>query len=469
MKKRSILAIIFAVVLALGLLAGCGGGGGAAPAAPAEQAAPAEEAAPADDAAPAEEAAPAEQAAPADTADLPAGAPVKIGYPNPSTGFLAGHGEGAEWCVDVMEKFVNEELGGLVIDGELCPVDIILYDTQSDQSTCSEMADKLCVEDQVDIIIGMNTPETAVPVETKAEQHEVPCVGIQAPVDPCAYANDTSDWHTHAFWTVQSVYDEYQAMWTAAGFPPESGAKIGLAFANDSDGTSWGPLFYENATAAGYDVLPLDLYPSGSNDFSNVVKSFKDKDIDILAGTNVPPDFSNLYTQMISAGVSVDVVTMGKCCLLPGDVEALGDNVEGIMTEVWWQPTYPYTSDLTGKSGMDVNEMYTADNGRGIPQPTGYSYAALELAITALRNAGTRDKAAIMQAIRDLDVTTIIGPVKYDKEMNGMQYAQTVMAGGQWQKADDGTWQLEIIDATIFPELEGCITAEYKPGNATNH
>jgi len=368
-----------------------------------------------------------------------------------------------------MTKFVNEELGGLVIDGELCPVEIILYDTQSDQSTCSEMADKLCVEDKVDIIIGMNTPETAVPVETKAEQHEVPCVGIQAPVDPCAMANDVSDWHTHAFWTVQTIYDEYQALWTAAGFPPESGAKIGLAFANDSDGSSWGPLFYENATAAGYEVLPLDLYPSGSNDFSNIVKSFKDADIDILSGTNIPPDFSNLYTQMISAGVEVDVVTMGKCCLLPGDVEALGDNVEGIMTEVWWQPSYPYTSDLTGKSGQDVNEMYTADNGRGIPQPTGYAYAALELAITTLRNAGTRDKAAIMQALRDLDVTTIVGPIKYDKEMNGMQYAQTVMTGGQWQKQDDGTWGLEIIDASVFPELEGCITAEYKEGNATKH
>jgi branched-chain amino acid transport system substrate-binding protein len=463
MKKRSILAVIFAVVLALGLLAGCGSsGGGATTAAPAGGG---EETT----------AAPADGGGEETTKEASGGAPastgsvVKIGYPNPSTGALAGHGEGAEWCISKMEDFVNNELGGIEMDGEMKRLEIILYDTQSDQNTCSEMADKLCVEDQVDIIIGMNTPETAVPVETKAEQHEVPCIGIQAPVDPCAYANDVSDWHTHAFWTVQSVYDEYQAMWTLAGYGPESHAKIGLAFANDSDGSSWGPLFYENATAAGYDVLPLDLYPSGSNDFSNVVKSFKDADIDILAGTNIPPDFSNLYTQMIAAGVSVDVVTMGKCCLLPGDVEALGDNVEGIMTEVWWQPSYPYKSDLTGLSGEEVDALYTADNGRGIPQPTGYSYAALELAITALKNAGTTDKAKIMEAIRNLDVTTIVGPIKYDKEMNGMQYAQTVMTGGQWQKQEDGTWGLEVVDATVFPELEGCITADYKEGNATNH
>ena len=458
MKKRSIFAIIFAVVLAMGLLAGCGGSSTQTTAAAAGDDAAAAEAAVEE--AVAEEAA---GGAPAST-----GSVVKIGYPNPSTGALAGHGEGAEWCIAYFEKFVNEELGGIEMDGEMKTLDIILYDTQSDQSTCSEMADKLCVEDEVDILIGMNTPETAVPVETKAEQHEVPCVGIQAPVDPCAYANDTSDWHTHAFWTVQSVYDEYQAMWTRAGFGPETKAKVGLAFANDSDGSSWGPLFAECAAAVGYEVTFPDLYPSGSNDFSNVVKAFKDADIDILAGTNIPPDFSNLYTQMISAGVSVEVVTMGKCCLLPGDVEALGDNVEGIMTEVWWQPSYPYTSDLTGQTGKDVDAAYTADNGRSIPQPTGYSYAALELAVTALRNAGTTDKKAIMDAIRALDVTTIVGPIKYDKEMNGMQYAQTVLTGGQWQKAEDGTWKLEVIDATVFPELEGCITAEYKQGNATN-
>ena len=462
MKKSRILAVIFAVVLAMGLLAGCGGssssssssGGGDETTAAAADSGSGEEAT---------------EAAQSGGAPASTGSVVKIGYPNPSTGSLAGHGEGAEWCIEQMENFVNNTLGGIEMDGEMKTLDIILYDTQSDQNTCSEMADKLCVEDEVDILIAMNTPETAVPVETKAEQHEVPCIGIQAPVDPCAYANDVSDWHTHAFWTVQSVYEEYQAMWTLAGYGPESGATIGLAFANDSDGSSWGPLFKENAEAAGYTVIGPDLYPSGSNDFSNVVKSFQDANIDILAGTNIPPDFSNLYTQLIAAGVSVDVVTMGKCCLLPGDVEALGDNVEGIMTEVWWQPSYPYTSDLTGLSGEDVNEMYTGDNGREIPQPTGYSYAALELAVTALQNAGTTDKAAIMQAIRDLDVTTIVGPIKYDKEMNGMQYAQTVMTGGQWQKQEDGSWGLEVVDATTFPELEGCITAEYKAGNATNH
>ena len=454
MKAKKVIAILISALMVIGLLAACGNGG--------SDSADTQDAAGSEAADSGSAAGSGSEAAAAST-----GSVVKIGYPNPTTGSLAGHGEGADWCVEQITNYVNNELGGIEMDGEMKQLEVIMYDTQSDQNTTSEMADKLCVEDEVDILIAMDTPETAVPVETKAEQYGVPCVGLQAPVDPCAYANDVSDWHTHAFWTIQKVYEEFVALWSKAGFEPGSGAKVGIALANDSDGTAWAPIFTENAAADGYEVVDPGRYPSGSNDFSNVVSAFKDADIDILAGTNIPPDFSNLYTQMIAAGVQVDCVTMGKCALLPGDASALGDNIEGLMTEVWWQPTYPYTSDLTGLSAQDVNELYIEDHGREIPQTTGYSYAALELAVQTLINAGTTDKTAIMDANRALDVETIVGPIKYDKEMNGMQYSDTVFCGGQWQMGDDGEWTLEIIDASVYPELEGCITADYKEGNAT--
>ena len=213
----------------------------------------------------------------------------------------------------------------------------------------------------------------------------------------------------------------------------------------------------------------MKLYPSGTNDFSNVVKAFQSADIDILAGTNIPPDFSNLFTQMIAAGIKVDCITMGKCCLLPGDVKALGNNVEGIMSEVWWAPNYPYTSALTGVTCPELGQAYLDENGGVMPQPAGYAYAALELAVEAFQAAGTTDKAAVMEALRGLDTETIVGPVKYDQEMNGLQYAETVIAGGQWQNNADGEWELVVIDSTLYPDLEVAITGEYKEGNATNH
>lgn len=440
MKRKGILAILLAALMAVALLAGCGESNNNTTAA---------------------------NGGDTTQGSASSGDVIKIGYVNPTTGALAGNGEGCDWVVKQIESYVNDTMGGLDVDGAKKNIKVIVYDSTSSQETCAEMADKLCVEDNVDILVAIQTPETVIPVEAKAEQHEVPCVGIQAPVDPCAMASDDHQWTVHAFWTINDVYEQHKALWTAAGFAPGSGAKIGLAFANDSDGTAWHDIFIKKLAEDGYTVVDPGQYPSGTNDFSNVVKKFSDEKIDILAGTNIPPDFSNLFTQMIAAGIKVDCITMGKCCLLPGDVAALGDNVQGIMSEVWWAPNYPYTSGLTGVTCQELGDAYKKDNGGVMPQPAGYAYAGLELAVEAFQKAGTTDKAKVMEALRAMDTETIVGPIKYSDEMNGLQFGHTVLAGGQWQKNAEGVWELVVIDASVYPELEGSITGSYVPGNAT--
>ncbi|MBQ9814610.1 MAG: ABC transporter substrate-binding protein [Lachnospiraceae bacterium] len=443
MKKRSIISIVIAAILVIAMLAACSGGGGQGGGG-------------------------GQEGGGEGGGGGQAGGVIKIGYVNPTTGPLAGNGEGCDWVVKQMETYVNETLGGIEVDGTKKNIKVIVYDSASDQATCAEMADKLCVEDEVDLIIAIQTPETVIPVEAKAEQYGIPCVGIQAPVNPCAFVSDEHNWTVHAFWTIEKVYEQHKALWQAAGYAPNTGAKVGIAFANDSDGSAWYQIFTANLEKDGYVLVDPGQYPSGTDDFSNIVKKYKEENIDILAGTNIPPDFSNLFTQMIAADVEVGCITMGKCCLLPGDVAALGDNVEGIMSEVWWAPNYPYKSGLTGISCEEIGAKYLADNGGVMPQPAGYAYAALELAVQAFINAGTTDKEAVFAALKALDVETIVGPIKYDKEMNGLIYGDTVIAGGQWQKDENGVWQLVVIDATTYPELSVAITGQYIPGNATN-
>lgn len=421
MKKRGIIALLLVGLLCMGLLAGCG------------------------------------SSSESDT--------IKVGYVNPTTGPLAGNGEGVDWIVNEIETYVNEELGGIEVDGAKKNIEVIVYDSQSDSTTCTEMAQKLVEEDNVDMLIAIQTPETVIPVTAVAERYGIPCVAIQAPVNPVAGAAESYEWTFHAFWTIEKVYEQYKAIWAAAGYPEGSGAKVGIAFANDADGSAWYSVFTANLEDDGYVLVDPGQYPSGSNDFSNIVAEFKDADIDILAGTNIPPDFSNLYGQLISAGVEADVVTMGKCCLLEGDINSLGDLGEGIMTEVWWAPTNPYTSELTSITCEEIGAKYSEDNdGRQMPQPAGYGYAALEIAVNAFITAGTTDKEAVRDALAETDLTTIVGPIKYDQTMGGLSYSNTVISGGQWQMVD-GKLKLVIIDNTVYPEVP--TTGAYVPGNAT--
>ena len=197
MKKRSIISIVIAAILVIAMLAACSGGGGQGGGG---------------------------QEGGGEGGGGQAGGVIKIGYVNPTTGPLAGNGEGCDWVVKQMETYVNETLGGIEVDGTKKNIKVIVYDSASDQATCAEMADKLCVEDEVDLIIAIQTPETVIPVEAKAEQYGIPCVGIQAPVNPCAFVSDEHNWTVHAFWTIEKVYEQHKALWQAAGYAPNTGA-----------------------------------------------------------------------------------------------------------------------------------------------------------------------------------------------------------------------------------------------------
>jgi branched-chain amino acid transport system substrate-binding protein len=384
---------------------------------------------------------------------------IKIGIVNPTTGKLAGFGEGCPWTENQIVDYVNKSLGGITVDGKKLPIQIIVYHSTSDTTVCAEMAQKLCEQDKVNLIIARHTPETVNPVAAVAERYGVPCVAIEGPVDAVAGAGPYKNTY-HAFWTLDMMYDQYKALWTKAGFGPGKGYKIGVAFANDADGTAWYGVFTKKLVADGYKLVDPGQYPDSTTDFTSIIKTFKDANIDILTGTNINPNFHDLWSQALQAGLNPKVVTMGKADLLQSDAEAIGKKImNGVMTEVWWSPTHPYTSDLTKMTPAKLAEQYKKESGKEITQPMGYKYASMEIAVAALTKAASLKPDAIVKALAGLSINTIVGPIKYDKQymikgQNYLSYSQTPLCGGQWQyDAATDTLKLVIIDNTLFPNI----------------
>ena len=389
---------------------------------------------------------------------------IKIGYVNPTTGALAGNGEGCDWIVAQMTEFVKEH--PIMVDGEEKTFEIIVYDSTSDQNKCTEMAQKLIEEDEVALMIAIQTPNTVIPVAQVAERYGVPCIATQAPIDPVAASLDQFDWTFNSFYTLDQVYESQRAVWELAGHVRGSGAKVGLLFANDADGTAWHDLFVRRLAEDGYTCVDPGQYPSHTTDFTNLANQFKAEAINVIAGTNIPPDFLNSYSAIISAGVKVDCVTMGKCCLMNSDVEALGNLADGIGTQVWYASSFPYVSELTGISCAEIEQMYSADHdGRPMPQPAAFAYEALELAVHTFRKAGSTDREAVRAAIASLDVDTLVGHVKYDQKMKGLTFSYTPLTAGQWQRDENGSLVLKVIDNSLYPDIP--LTGEYWAFNAT--
>ncbi len=137
---------------------------------------------------------------------------IRIGYVNPTTGPLAGNGEGCEWAVKMISDYVDEH--PIMVDGKEKRIEVIVYDSKSDQNTCTEMAQKLIEEDNIDLMIAIQTPNTVIPVAQVAERYGVPCIATQSPVDPLANSLDEFNWTYDFFYTLDEVYESQRALWT---------------------------------------------------------------------------------------------------------------------------------------------------------------------------------------------------------------------------------------------------------------
>ena len=383
---------------------------------------------------------------------------IKIGIVNPTTGPLAGFGEGCPWVENLLVDYVNNELGGISFEayGDVkIPIEVVIYDSESDTTTCSEMAQKLVEEDKVDMLIARHTPETVNPVSQVAERYGVPCVGIDAPVDAWL-AEGPYEWTYHAFWTLDMMYEQYSSMWEQAGFAKGSGAKVGILFANDADGTAWYNTFADKIVADGYTLVDPGQYPAGTTDYSDVIQKFQSEGVEVLCGTNTNPDFGSFWLQAKQLKFTPKFVTMGKAYLLRADAEAIGvELMDCNAAEMWWSPNHPYTSALTGMDGQTLANMYMEESGREITQPMGLKYASMELCIAALQNAKSLEPEDIRDGIAAIDVDTLIGHISYNDE----HYGTTPLAGGQWQ-VEDGALKLVIINNALNPEIP--ITGELR-------
>lgn len=397
---------------------------------------------------------------------------LRIGFVSPQTGPLAAFGEADDFVVNQIRKTLTD---GIHAGGKDWDVEILVRDSQSSTSRAAEVATDLILRDEVDLICASSTGDTVNPVSDVAELNEVPCVTTDAPWEASYFARGGApdkgfDWTYHFFWGLQDLLGAFTAMWERE----ETNHKVGGFFANDVEGVALshetlgfpGPI-----RAAGYDMTLPGLATPMADDFSSFISAFNTADVQILTGAVIPPDFSTFWAQSAQQGLrqKLKFVTVAKAMLFPAAVEALGDSGEGITSEVWWSPSHPYKSGLSGQSAAEFAAEYTKSTGRQWTQPLGFKHALLEVAIDALkRSSDPKDPDTIRQAIADTDYQSIVGHVNWQGggPRNPVKnVCTTKLVGGQWKKGTDFPYELAIVDNTHAPEIS--LTGELKLLNET--
>ena len=116
--------------------------------------------------------------------------------------------------------------------------------------------------------------------------------------------------------------------------------------------------------AKGYKLVDPGRYQNLTDDFTAQITTFKNAGAQIMTGVMLPPDFTVFWTQARQQGFRPKIVSVGKAILFPVSVEALGAAGHNLSSEVWWTPSHPFRSSLTGQSAGDLARAYTQATGK---------------------------------------------------------------------------------------------------------
>jgi branched-chain amino acid transport system substrate-binding protein len=377
---------------------------------------------------------------------------IKIGYVSPITGATSGFGEPDSYVIGLARKAFQD---GLSIGGTKYSVEIISRDSQSTPSVSAQVANDLISGQKVDLMLTTSTPETVNGVSAACEAAGVPCVSTVVPWQAWYLGlggkigqSTTFKYIFHYCFGVEQFFNAYTHLWPQV----PTNKKVGVMYPNDADGNAIRQALAPALQAAGYTIIDPGPYEDGTNDYSAQIARFIREDCQIFNTFPIPPDFATFWNQAKQQGYTkhVKIGQIAKTGLFPSQVTALGAIGNGLASGVYWAPTWPYKSPLTGVTCKQLGDGYETASGKQWNQQLGASLSLFDVAAAVLKASGDpKNKVRVADTMKTLSVDTIVGHLDWTKPPSFAGAAipnvqTTPIIGGQW-KQGVSKWPIDFV------------------------
>jgi branched-chain amino acid transport system substrate-binding protein len=391
---------------------------------------------------------------------------IRIGFVSPRTGPLAGFGKTDGY---VLEQVRAALTGGIVVAGKSYAVEILDRDTQSDPARAAQLAKEL-INEGIDLMLAVSTPEVINPVSDACEAAGVPCLSTVMPWEAWYFGRGAKPgepspfkWTYHFGFGVGEIFKTYTSTWPSI----ETNKKVGVMYPNDADGNAVRAVLAPQLEAAGYTIVDPGAYETGTTDYSTQIALFKSEGVEIINSFPIPPDFAAFWRQAAQQGLArqVKIMQTAKTGLFPSEMEAMGSLGEGMASAAYWHRDFPYTSPVTGQSGHELAAGWEATSGEQWTQQLGATLSLLDAGILALKaSSDPHSKEAVRDAIATLNVETIGGQVDFTSGPVP-NVASGPILGSQWVKAKDGPFDLDYVLVNNATDPNVPITTQLTPYN----
>lgn len=366
MKRFRFMLLLLVVCLAIGLLGGCGGSDK-------------------DDSS---------KAASSDD-------PIKVGVILPLTGTQAMFGEMEKNTMEMVYEKLKAE-GKTVINGR--EVKLIFEDDQSKQDVAKAATEKLVNQDKVDLLSGGYSSACTNVIAGSAQSMGVPFIINTGSADEIT--KQGWEWIFRGAAAPASKYTV--ALWDMMEevIKPES---VGILYENTDFGTSSAEGFRPECEKRGIEIVFDQSYEAGAIDFKPMLSKMKAAKPDIIFATSYVMDAALIVKQMKELDFNTGMfIGAGAGYTMPEFAENAGSVADFIASTALWVP------NVAWEGAGEYFDGYVEKFGKEPDYHGAQADATMNIIIDALNRADEISKEGIKKALKETDIMTIMGPMKFE-------------------------------------------------------
>lgn len=348
---------------------------------------------------------------------------IVVGMSRPLTGPVAQVGDSA--FRPVYEKFVEEVNadGGIFVEeyGKKLPIELLIYDDQSDVGTCTRLTEKLIVEDEVDFLWpagGTSFIFAQAPIANKYGYVLITAEGGATSIKEMLPSLP------YVFVTL-SFSDWYQLP-VLADMLAEKGAETAfITYIADLHGIEYSGVAGIEFPDKGIDILGVKSVPPDLKDWSSLIKEADASGADVFCCFGYPDQVMPATGTSIELGFNPKAWIGGPGVNFGFYQTSFGPAAEGVLGFTTFHPSQSDAAQaladkLYEGKPKDVQDFW------GHP----LYWAGLEIWKQAIEQAGTLNQQEIRDIITDQTFQTVLGDTWFE---NGL-LAKECHTGeiGQW-------------------------------------
>jgi branched-chain amino acid transport system substrate-binding protein len=333
---------------------------------------------------------------------------IRVGVVLPITGREAKPGQYQREGIELAMKRINDG-GGIMVKskGKKLPIKEIFYDDGSDQAKSAGLVERAMTTDEVTAVVGGYSTALGEAESVMPDRYQTPWITAGA-----AATHIFSRGYQFIFGALSSTdllgytTGEFLGSLVDAGKLKKNLA-VALAVENTDHGVEYGAGIdrWIQEHPGYFHVVFNEKFDLGSPDYSGLLQKVKNAKADIFLVDAHLQDYITMERQYIQSGMHHQMLSYGARGPDKDARTALGDATNYIFAGLWWTKNLPYpqvkkfNADYQAFAGHEPDSYY--------PAP---AYDAMRALAMAIEQAGSLDKTAIRDALRNVELKDSLLP-----------------------------------------------------------